>query len=803
MIDSSKYVVLDVETNGTRPKRDDILSISIYKPDDGRMYNRFLPLEKQTLINPDAAAVNGITNDDLRDAEPITQDELDALIVDFELSTRIILAYGGSPGGGAAGFDEKFVLNYLDDHGLYGLEHPRFFNFKRLVFSSPFPDYKASKDNLCIAFGVEGVTSVHSSANDCILEWKLFEKMDMFHYIMTGPNIFRMAHDYIVPASYIDNYSGLKRYLGIESKYPLAETVYELELSREATAATIKFPTNFSGNAIEHLVNSMIGAEKVDSAEFLNENKLRLEYIGSVAPSIEIVHTEHREGGGVAVSSSVYEHAIRSLEEIGGYEALIEVLSEAMLAGRGPAEKLKSSVEANAQMSDIYWSPKNKDIAEELRTLLRHSMLTDSITETNEALEPEIVPLVEFLKKILGTEEVRSQELVVNEADGTLALCDLSSDSAVVEIKTGRAGMDPSECAYQLYISAAGRTCYLMSIDWGFNSVVIGKNTKFIVQRITFLDEKPKRPRKTSDRRRPRIRHAICDWRFENPETDDATRCARELWLKEEEVTPVWNKCDSRQYQLLPPEEGKSDRAFRVVQQWRSDNPEGTRLEMADAKLVSPQTVERWWYAAAIANAHVTPNNRNVIYRGAEYIRDTLLDGIADKRNLEGKITEEDIAGKTVELKELARKVAMFDSSDNLGDELASAADGLRRKYAKAKGELEDLEYRKMHGIGRYMDILRIPQSATKFKTRNYYMYFDPERAYLRYAAVKAGSRAKPVIEVVVTDRIVAKISPRSHVLYKLIDPYVNRRIADVYIERDWLNEREGELIFVLQPDWC
>ena len=108
-----------------------------------------------------------------------------------------------------------------------------------------------------------------------------------------------------------------------------------------------------------------------------------------------------------------------------------------------------------------------------------------------------------------------------------------------------------------------------------------------------------------------------------------------------------------------------------------------------------------------------------------------------------------------------------------------------------------------MHGIGRYMDILRIPQSATKFKTRNYYMYFDPERAYLRYAAVKAGSRAKPVIEVVVTDRIVAKISPRSHVLYKLIDPYVNRRIADVYIERDWLNEREGELIFVLQPDWC
>ena len=35
------YVVLDVETNGLRSKEHDLLSISVYKPDDGKEYNRF------------------------------------------------------------------------------------------------------------------------------------------------------------------------------------------------------------------------------------------------------------------------------------------------------------------------------------------------------------------------------------------------------------------------------------------------------------------------------------------------------------------------------------------------------------------------------------------------------------------------------------------------------------------------------------------------------------------------------------------------------------------------------------------
>ena len=47
MVDSSKYVVLDVETNGLSPQNNDLLSISIYKPDEQKFFNKFLPLDIQ------------------------------------------------------------------------------------------------------------------------------------------------------------------------------------------------------------------------------------------------------------------------------------------------------------------------------------------------------------------------------------------------------------------------------------------------------------------------------------------------------------------------------------------------------------------------------------------------------------------------------------------------------------------------------------------------------------------------------------------------------------------------------------
>ena len=44
-VDPKKYVVLDVETNGLSSHRHDLLSISIFKPDDNKKYIKFLPLD--------------------------------------------------------------------------------------------------------------------------------------------------------------------------------------------------------------------------------------------------------------------------------------------------------------------------------------------------------------------------------------------------------------------------------------------------------------------------------------------------------------------------------------------------------------------------------------------------------------------------------------------------------------------------------------------------------------------------------------------------------------------------------------
>lgn len=57
-IDPREYVVFDVETNGLKSKKDDLLSISFYKPDDKKEYSKFLPLELNRKIV--TTNINGI-----------------------------------------------------------------------------------------------------------------------------------------------------------------------------------------------------------------------------------------------------------------------------------------------------------------------------------------------------------------------------------------------------------------------------------------------------------------------------------------------------------------------------------------------------------------------------------------------------------------------------------------------------------------------------------------------------------------------------------------------------------------------
>ena len=187
-----KYVVLDVETNGLSSIHDDLLSVSIYKPDDNKILNRFLPLELATSVY--TTYINGITKKMLKDAKPFSQEEIDNIIEEFELDKRTILTYGN--------LDERFIKNYLKRKKLKGYERMKFYNFKHDIISSSFAG-NVTKDNLCRIYGIDNVKEVHSGENDCLLEWQLFKKMNGNKLLVTDNNVFELNENYIIPASYL------------------------------------------------------------------------------------------------------------------------------------------------------------------------------------------------------------------------------------------------------------------------------------------------------------------------------------------------------------------------------------------------------------------------------------------------------------------------------------------------------------------------------------------------------------------------------------------------------------------------
>ena len=69
--------------------------------------------------------INGITEEDLKDKTPISQNEFDEIIKKFNLENRTILTYGS--------IDEKFIRTYCNRHKIKGFEKLKFFNFKHLL----------------------------------------------------------------------------------------------------------------------------------------------------------------------------------------------------------------------------------------------------------------------------------------------------------------------------------------------------------------------------------------------------------------------------------------------------------------------------------------------------------------------------------------------------------------------------------------------------------------------------------------------------------------------------------------------
>lgn len=318
-----KYVVLDVETNGLSSIKDDLLSISIYKPDEDKMYNRFLPLE----LNKDiyTTYINGITKKDLKGKQPLSQDELNNIINEFELQNRIILTYGD--------IDEKFIKNYLKRKKLKGYEVMKFYNFKHDIISSKFSKGIITKDNLCKIYGIDNILEVHSSANDCILEWKLFKKMNGKKLLVIGSDVFEFNNDYIIPVSYLSTFPNFKYCVS-----NLPEIGYKSRIVKKfevSSRGIKKFATNISGMTIEHLINTMLDVEKINSKLFLSENKRKLQFIGRLPSPYNDIVVNFNADGTITATNQEDEEFVNEVNKVTntikkGMQPLVEYISNSI-----------------------------------------------------------------------------------------------------------------------------------------------------------------------------------------------------------------------------------------------------------------------------------------------------------------------------------------------------------------------------------------------------------------------------------------------------------------------------------------
>lgn len=411
-VDEKTYVVFDVETNGLSSKTDDLLSISFYKPDDGKIYDRFLPLELSKHVV--TTHYNGITDKDLSDKLSLTQEEFDQIVKEFELERRIILTYSGRD------FDERFLKEYLNRKKIIGFDKLTFHNMKRQIISSKFSGGNVTKDNLCKMFKIPNVHRVHSGVNDCKLEWELFKKMDGYYYLITDggakDNVFRFSSDYIIPVSLFASHPGIKRVI---KNIPYISCQSEVIKSFEIDSKGIHhLDTNFNGVILEHLINSMLSVKSINSREFLIENKKKLKLVGNIPSSY---------------------HSVPMTMNLDGTVTAVK-----------PSDRV----------------------------------LEKKINDEISVLKERLGPLVQYIKEnIFNSQIINSQELVVNHNYNVLALCDLSSENAVMEIKTN----DYPAKTYkeQLYFESQGRACYHLNMCWEYKlGVITSKTITFNISRV-------------------------------------------------------------------------------------------------------------------------------------------------------------------------------------------------------------------------------------------------------------------------------------------------------------------------------
>lgn len=265
-----------------------------------------------------------------------------------------------------------------------------------------------SKDNLCRLLGINGVEDVHTSSNDCLLEWKLFEKLYGKKLFFDGNDLFSFDENYIVPVSKLNASPELRQYKGIEpfTKRGYLKEIFQYSFSRKSLKEIKKFPTNITGITVEEGIDSLLNVQKQDNLSFLRKNKSLLTHL-------------------LTLSSSIKEIPVIPI--------------------------------GDGKFMSVH--PEDEEEVEE-------------VNDVTSSIMAELSSTVKFIKEeIFHSSPILSQELSISKDKKVFALCDLSNEESVLEIKTydvRERFIDPNllndKVCQQLYYEANGRNAYVLSM---------------------------------------------------------------------------------------------------------------------------------------------------------------------------------------------------------------------------------------------------------------------------------------------------------------------------------------------------
>jgi DNA polymerase III epsilon subunit-like protein len=402
---AQKYVVLDVETSGLKCHEDDLLSLSVFDPFTGLSFNHYFPLYRKGGLTPEAAEVNGLSEDFLlkHGATHWKQDDVDELVERFGLDKRTILIY--------TNFDERFVKDYLNTHKLKTKEPLHFFNFKTLACNGGKQGC-LKKDFLCFMFGIKGVTDTHTSINDCYLEWELFKKLDGKLLLFVNEAFYFWHDGYMIPASKAKYFANTGKLGFLKEKELKLTPVFSQSVSSLTPFKSLLIDTSvIDGSHLEEALREVLNCKpQQGNLEFVRQNHFKLEWVYDWFDNAEI---KLREGvdGSLKLDMPVDQ----------AYEREINRWNKQQNA---KLEKTKMAIKPFADY-------------------LKHTIFKD---------EPIIY-----------------QELVKRPELNSYGFCDFSSSSAMVEMKstfddhTGREFSD--QYFAQMYVTSNGRTSYLLVFE--------------------------------------------------------------------------------------------------------------------------------------------------------------------------------------------------------------------------------------------------------------------------------------------------------------------------------------------------